>query len=169
MNGLTFVDANILIYARDLNQAEKQVTAAHCLHLLWQERSGRLSAQVLSEYYVAVTRKLKPGLGADDAWDDVKALMSWEPQAIDSAVLNRAREIELRYRTSWWDATIVAAAQLENCAILLSEDFHHGMVFGPVTVQNPFLARVEENSDACQVPAVARPRHRPRGRPASRA
>jgi hypothetical protein len=109
-------------------------------------------------------------LGADDAWDDVKALMSWEPQATDAAVLNRAREIELRYRTSWWDATIVAAAQAQNCAILLSEDFQHGMVFGPVTVRNPFLPRVEETThDTVYSSAVARPRHRPRGRPAGRA
>lgn len=170
MSGLTFVDANILVYARDSNQAQKQETAAQTLSLLWQERSGRLSVQVLSEYYVAVTRKLKPGLGADDAWDDVKALMSWEPQVLDAAVLNRAREIELRYHTSWWDATILAAAQAQNCAILLSEDFQHGMMFGPVTVRNPFLPKVEETTPATDYSsAVARPRYRPRGRPVSRA
>src|ERR1700675_5129379 len=111
-------------------------------------------------------RSRKPGLGADDAWDDVKALMSWEPQAIDAAVLNRAREIELRYRTSWCDATIVAAAQAQSCTILLSEDFQHGMVFGQITVRNPFTSTVDDESGAYQVPVLARPRHRSRGRPA---
>src|ERR1700687_1975464 len=110
MSELTFVDANILVYARDAGQSRKQKIAAHCLGLLWQERTGRTSVQVLSEYYVTLTRTLKPGARADDAGDDVRALMSWEPQPLDGEVLERAREIERRYRTSWWDATIIAAA-----------------------------------------------------------
>jgi predicted nucleic acid-binding protein len=166
MSELTFVDTNILVYVRDADQLRKRETAARCLQRLWQDRAGRLSVQVLSEYYVTLTQKLKPGLKADDAWDDVQALMSWAPQPIDCEVLNRAREIERRYRTSWWDATIVAAAQSQSCAILLSEDFQHGMVFGQVTVRNPFAPSIEEESDACRVPVVARPRHRFRGRPA---
>ena len=165
MSELTFVDTNILVYARDLYQPDKQETAARCLQRLWQDRTGRLSVQVLSEYYVTLTQKLKPGLEADDAWDDMQALMSWAPQAIDAQLLNRAREIERRYRTSWWDATIVAAAQAQSCTVLLSEDFQHGMVFGQVTVRDPFAPGIEEDPDAYQVPIVARPRHRPRGRP----
>lgn len=166
MSELTFVDTNILVYARDADQLPKRDTAVRCMQRLWQERAGRLSVQVLSEYYVTLTQKLKPGLEADDAWDDVQALMSWAPQPIDCEVLNRAREIERRYRTSWWDATIVAAAQSQSCAILLSEDFQHDMVFGQVTVRNPFAPTIAEESDAYQVPVVARPRHRFRGRPA---
>jgi predicted nucleic acid-binding protein len=165
MSELTFVDTNILVYVRDADQVQKQEIAARCLQRLWQDRAGRLSVQVLSEYYVRLTQKLKPGLDADDAWDDVQALMSWAPQPINCEVLNRAREIERRYRTSWWDATIVAAAQSQSCAVLLSEDFQHGMVFGQVTVRNPFAPAIAEESDAYQVP-VARPRHRFRGRPA---
>jgi len=166
MSELTFVDANILVYARDADHAQKQETASRCLQRLWQDRTGRLSVQVLAEYCVTLTRKLKPGLKADDAWDDVQALMSWLPQPIDREVLNRAREIERRYRTSWWDATIVAAAQSQSCAILLSEDFQHGMVFGQITVRNPFTSTVDDESGAYQVPVLARPRHRSRGRPA---
>jgi hypothetical protein len=68
--------------------------------------------------------KLKPGIKPDNAWDDAHALMSWEPQSIDSEVLKRAREIERRYLTSWWDATIAAAAEIQSCNILLSENFN---------------------------------------------
>jgi predicted nucleic acid-binding protein len=168
MNELTFVDANIFIYARDAGQAQKQTTAVRCLQVLWQERAGRTSVQALSEYYVTVTRKLKPGLKADDAWDDVQALMVWDPQAIDGELLERAREVERRYLTNWWDAMIVAAAAIQSCTILMSEGFQHGMVFGQVRVQNPFLARVEEIAGEYQVP-IARDRHRHRGRPAARA
>jgi predicted nucleic acid-binding protein len=166
MNEPTFVDTNILVYARDSDQGRKQKTAAHCLSVLWQERTGRTSVQVLSEYYVTLTRKLKPGIRADEAWDDVQALMSWDPQPIDVEVLERAREIERRYRTSWWDATIVAAAHSQSCAVLLTEDFRDGMAFGRLTVRNPFASRVEERGDPYQTPMVPRPRHRTRGRPA---
>ena len=169
MNEPIFVDTNILVYGRDSGRGAKQQTAAQCLKVLWRERSGRTSVQVLSEYYVTLTQKLKPGLKPEDAWDDVQALMSWDPQPIDGEVLERAREIERRYRTSWWDATIVAAAQMQSCTVLLSEDFQHGMVFGRVTVRNPFVSGVEESRAAYQVPVVPRPRHRGRGRPASAA
>jgi predicted nucleic acid-binding protein len=169
MNEATFVDTNVLVYARDSDQGVKHKTAARCLNVLWQERTGRTSVQVLSEYYVTLTRKLKPGVEAEDAWDDVQALMSWEPQPIDREVLERAREIERRYRTSWWDATVIAAAQTQSCTLLLSEDFQHGMRFGQLSVRNPFASRVEEGSGETRVPVLPRPRHRTRGRPASRA
>jgi len=166
MNELTFVDTNILVYARDSGQGQKQKAAAHRLNELWRERTGRTSVQVLSEYYVTLTRKLKPCVRAEDAWDDVQALMSWEPQPLDGEVLERAREVERRYRTSWWDATIVAAAQSQSCAVLLTDDFQDGMVFGRLTVRNPFAPRVEEKGDAHRVSVMPRPLHRARGRPA---
>jgi predicted nucleic acid-binding protein len=169
MSELTFVDTNILVYTRDSDQDQKQKIAAQRLSLLWQERTGRTSVQVLSEYYVTLTRKLKPGVRTEDAWDDVQALMSWEPQALDGEVLKRAREIERRYRTSWWDATIVAAAHAQSCTVLLSEDFQDGMAFGQIVVRNPFALRIEERSGAYRVPLVPRPRHRSRGRPAKSA
>jgi predicted nucleic acid-binding protein len=167
MNELTFVDADILVYARDSGQAQKQTTAIGCLQRLWREHTGRTSVQALSEYYVTLTRKLKPGLDADDAWDDVQALMSWEPQAIDGELLKLARDIERRFHTSWWDAMIVAAAEMQSCTLLLSEDFQHGMVFGQVRVHDPFLARVGDIAGEYQVP-IARARHRHRGRPLAR-
>jgi len=169
MTEYTFVDSNILVYVRDIDQGLKQHTALQCLSVLWRERTGRTSVQVLSEYYVTLTRKLRPGVKAEDAWDDVQALMSWEPQSIDVEVLERAREIERRYRTSWWDATIVAAAHAQSCKVLLSEDFQDGMMFGQLAVRNPFASHVGEESAQCHVPIMPRPRHRSRGRPAGAA
>jgi predicted nucleic acid-binding protein len=172
MNEIAFVDTNVLVYARDSRYPRQQSVAAVNLRNLWLHRSGRTSAQVLSEYYVTMTCKLSPGLAADDAWDDVQAFLSWNPQPIDAEVLTRAREIERRYQTNWWDAAIVAAAQLQGCNILLSEDFQHGMTFGAVTVRNPFASTVSEANASYSAGAstsLARPLHPPRGRPARRA
>jgi predicted nucleic acid-binding protein len=165
MTGSIFVDTNVLVYARDSAHAEKQAAAMRWVDTLWREQSGRTSTQVLSELYVTLTRKLRPGMRPNEAWDEIEALLAWDPLPVDRELMIRAREVEARYRLAWWDSMIVAAAQLQDCHTLLTEDLQHGMSFGAVTVRNPFVSR------AAEVPApyvgetgIAR-RHRPRGRP----
>ena len=120
---------------------------------------------MLSEYYVNVTRKLDPGLPADEAWDDVQALLAWEPQAIDGALLQRGRTVESRYGLSWWDSLVVAAAQAQGCSLLLTEDLQDGAAYGGVTARNPFTLSLGEEAAAYGAAPAAAPRHRSRGRP----
>lgn len=68
-----FVDTSILVYARDTTELEKHERAHQWLEHLWRQGTGRLSYQVLQEYYVTVTHKLSPGLPAADTRDDVRA------------------------------------------------------------------------------------------------
>lgn len=161
-----FVDTNVLVYARDAGEPHKQPRAAAWIERLWREQSGRTGAQVLSEYYVIVTRKLEPGLPAEEAWDDVTALMSWRPQPIDEALLQRGREVERRHRLSWWDSLIVGAAQLQGCAVLLTEDLQDGAVYGGVTIRSPFTLAVGEPGTSYI--ATAARGHPQRGRPKRR-
>jgi predicted nucleic acid-binding protein len=165
MTALVFVDTNVLVYARDAREPKKQVRATAWLEFLWQQQSGRTSTQVISEYYVALTRKLQPRVPSVEAWDDASAFLAWRPQAIDEAVMQRGREIEQRYRLAWWDSLIVAAAQLQSCALLLSEDWQDGADYGGVTVRNPFTLEVSEPAAMYDVSPVATRRHPPRGRP----
>ena len=67
----TFVDTNVLVYARDASEPDKQPRAEAWMQHLWRTRSGRTCVQVLNEYYVTVTRKLSPG-----STDRVLATMS---------------------------------------------------------------------------------------------
>lgn len=168
MTAAVFVDTNVFVYARDTRDPSKQAVAIHWLEELWVEQRGRTSMQVLSEYYTTVTRKLRPGVRPDDAWDDVAALFAWRPQDVGRAVLERAHDIERRHALSWWDSMIVAAAQLQNCELLLSEDLQHGWICGSVTVQNPFFDRIEEAQPGYAARAAPRSRHRARGRPRKR-
>ena len=168
MTGRTFVDSNVLVYARDTRDRAKQARAADWLAMLWRARTGRIGIQVLSEYYVTVTRKLHPGLSPTNAWDDVCDLFSWRPQSIDEALMRRGREIEQRHRLGWWDSLIVGAAQLQACALLLSEDLQDGGVYGGVTVRNPFTLPANEPIAAYLAAASATRPHPPRGRPKSR-
>ena len=159
-----FVDASVLVCARDANEAVKQSRAADWIARLWSERAGRTSMQVLSEYYVTVTRKIRPAMSTDAAWNDVRSYFAWQPQPIDRALLQGAREIEQRYRLSWWDSMVVAAAQLQDCAVLLTEDFPDGAAFGSVTVRSPFTLSAEEPRAQYELPSTAQ-RHPARGRP----
>jgi predicted nucleic acid-binding protein len=165
MTAAIFVDANVFVYARQAREPVKQPLAAQWLERLWRDRLGRTSVQVIGETYVTLTLKIEPALGAAEAWEYVSALFAWEPQPVDAAVARRARDIAVRYRLSWWDSLIVSAAQLQNCAMLLSEDLQDGAAYGSVVVRNPFTLGVHEGPGAyTPIPDVTRT-HRPRGRP----
>jgi len=79
MSAKCFVDTNILVYRRDSTETEKQPKAEEWLRQLWVNKSGRISTQVLNEYYVTVTQKLKPGLSKESARRDIRALAVWQP------------------------------------------------------------------------------------------
>lgn len=60
---------------------------------LWSSHEGRLSAQVLNEYYATVTGKLVPGLPLAEARGDVARLLTWSPLPVDAALIDDALEI----------------------------------------------------------------------------
>ena len=140
MTESVFVDTNVLVYRHDATDPIKQARADAWYIHLWRRRCGRLSFQVLQEMYATLTRKLKPGIAAPKAQRIVRALKAWQPIAIDFVVLERAWSLQERYALSWWDALIVAAAQLGTCRVLLTEDMQHRQVFGDVRVIDPFAS-----------------------------
>jgi len=79
MTARVFVDTNVLVNARDTTETEKQPWAELWLQALWKERRGGNRYQVLQKYYVTVTRKLEPGLPAQQARQDVQNLFVWNP------------------------------------------------------------------------------------------
>lgn len=139
MSDKVFVDTNVLLYARDVSQPARQPVAWRWLETLWRERRGCLSFQVLQEYYVNVTQKLRPGLPPSEARRDVRDLLAWDPVKTDGALLEYAWSLADRYGFSWWDAHIVAAARLADCAVLLSEDMQHGLDVNGTRIVNPFM------------------------------
>jgi predicted nucleic acid-binding protein len=138
MTGKHFVDTNLLVYARDDSEPAKRDRAREVMHRLWTSGSGRLSHQVLHEFYVTVTRKLKPGLTRDEAREEVRDLLSWNPVPISASLYECAWEIEERWNLSWWDSLIAASARLAGCSILLSEDMQDGLDLGGLRIVNPF-------------------------------
>ncbi len=111
---------------------------------LWQSRSGRISQQVLQEYYVTVTRKLRPGLPPATARDDVRALAHWNPIVTDMPLVEHAWMIEAKSGLAFWDALIVAAASFSGATTLLTEDLQDGAQIDNVLIVNPFRASPEQ-------------------------
>jgi predicted nucleic acid-binding protein len=133
-----FVDTNVLVYARDAGEPDKQPQAARWLEYIWRSQRGRLSTQVLGEYYVTVTRKLRPGLSVEEARRELRSLMAWDPLPVSAAVIELAWSLQDRFSLSYWDAQILGAAQIAGCSLLLTEDLQDGQVFDGLTVVNPF-------------------------------
>lgn len=143
-NAPVFVDTNVLVYSRDASAAEKQRRAREWLEALWRSRRGRLSRQVLHEYYVTVTQKLSPGMPRVEARADVRAFETWQPLASDLALLERAWSLQDSYAISFWDSLVVAAAMAAGCSHLLSEDLQAGQRFGELEVTDPFTTAPAE-------------------------
>lgn len=133
-----FVDTNVFVYLRDSRDPKKQARCAEWMGYLWDSRTGRVSSQVLQEYYVTVTGKLRPGLPLEEARDDVSALRSWVPRAVDVDLIEGTWEIQDRWGFSFWDSLIVAAAKAQDCEILLTEDLSHGQSLDGLRIVNPF-------------------------------
>jgi predicted nucleic acid-binding protein len=163
MSDLVFVDANVFLYARDPRDPAKQRRARDWIAHLWRSGLGRTSVQALSEFYWNATRKF--GVASAVAWGEVDALLAWKPRAVDVELIRAAREIETYHRLSWWDSTIVAAAQLEKCRVLLTEDLQDGSAIGTVVVRSPFTLELEQPAAAYEVAPVLASLHRRRGRP----
>ena len=149
-----FVDTNVLIYSEDGRSPGKQAQALAWLRVLWQQRSGRLSNQVLNEFYTNVTRKIQPPMQPGDARAEVRRYQRWQPWAIDHPTVETAWSVESRFGFSYWDALIVASAQTLGCRYLLSEDMQHGQVIDSVQILNPFLVGPEILDNDPSVPPV---------------
>jgi predicted nucleic acid-binding protein len=137
-----FVDTNVLLYSVDATDAAKHARARQWMDALWNTDSGRLSWQVLNEFYWNAVGKLKTP--AVRVRENVEALALWQPVDFGLGLLHRAWYWSDRGGVACWDSLILAAAESTGCKYLLSEDFQAGRKFGDLTVVNPFLASPED-------------------------
>ncbi len=137
--GRVFVDTNILVYAYDVDAAEKHTTAQDLLTRLWKSRQGVLSTQVLQEFYITVTRKLSTPLDPATARRVIAPYQAWPVQLIDVATVLEASEIAERHQLSFWDGLIVAAARQAGAERVLSEDLQADRVMESVRIENPLV------------------------------
>jgi len=138
-----FLDTNVLLYAVDDKDSAKRDRARQWLTVCWQRRCGRLSTQVLNEFYANARKKFETAISAGDARAEVRRYQNWKPWVIDHPTVETAWAVESRYGLNYWDALIVASAQHQGCTVLLSEDLQHDQQIDSVRIVNPFLVGPE--------------------------
>ena len=131
-----FFDTNILIYADDADAGPKTATARALLRRAMSERRGVLSTQVLQEFYVNATKKLR--LDGAAARARVEVYLSFDVVTVTPALLLAAVDLNRLDNVSFWDALVIRSAEHAGCDTLYSEDLQAGRRFGPVRIINPF-------------------------------
>ena len=127
-----FFDTNVLLCLL----SDDHTKADRAEHLL--AAGGVVSVQVLNEFVSVASRKLAMKWSeVRDCLEPVRMVLRIEPLTIGTH--DQALYIAERYKVSFYDALIVAAAKLAGCNRLYSEDLQHGQVFEKsLTVVDPF-------------------------------
>jgi len=103
-------------------------------------RKGVISYQVIQEFYNTMFKRFPNVLTPDDSERYLsKVLRRFSVVNSSTALFEQALELRNRYKFSWYDSLIVAAAIEAKCDLLYTEDLHHGQRFGELVVTNPFV------------------------------
>ncbi len=131
-----FIDTNILVYTLDPRNSNKHFKARNFLKNAIIEHNPVISTQVLQEFYVAATAKLK----ADPV--TVKAIVhnfqNLEIVNNDLELIEQAIDISTSAKLSFWDSLIIAAAEKAKCDVIFSEDLNSGRLYRGIRLINPF-------------------------------
>ena len=137
MHAECFLDTNVLVYAAAGRGRSEEAKRKRALELIDTQDFG-LSAQVLQEFYVTVTRRIAAPLSAEEAIEWIEQFEAFPCVAVDVALVKIAVEIGERFQVSYWDGCILAAAEALRAKTLYTEDLNPGQKYGSVVVENPF-------------------------------
>lgn len=137
MSARSFFDTNVLVYTDDQAAPAKQRRALDLVAEHRRNGTGVVSMQVLQEYFVTVTRKLK--LDATIARRKVEILGEFDVAAPEIADILAAIDLHRLHGFSFWDALVLRAAKQTGCTVLLSEDFPAGQEIDGILIVNPLL------------------------------
>ena len=136
MSAGRFLDTNVLVYAYDRDAASKRDVALAIVEEGWNRPGDvAVSVQVLQELYVNLERRGVPHAEATRIVDD---FTFWPVVENTVDLLHSAFEEQARWKISFWDALIVAAARTSGATELITEDLNHEQDYGGVRSINPF-------------------------------
>lgn len=136
MSERLFLDTNILLYADDEDSGAKRDRAREVIASAFEAGSGVVSTQVLQEYFVNATRKLR--LDPAKAEARVESYVGFEVIVVRVEHILQAITLHRVRALSFWDALIVTCAAESGCARLLTEDLQAGSRLAGVLIENPF-------------------------------
>ena len=140
MTGKVLIDTNILVYAYDLSESEKQQKSLTVLDRLVALDSAVISSQVLSEFFTTVTRKIPEPMALEDAEARVSHFCQiWPVLQVNEMIILEAIRGVKTHMLSYWDSLIWATARLNQVGTILSEDSSHDSYVEGVRFVNPLI------------------------------
>jgi len=136
MSVRSFFDTNVLAYVDDSDFPAKQRRALDLVAEHRRAGTGVVSIQILQEYFVAVTRKLRVDAGI--ARRKVELLAEFDVVGPDVSDILAAIDLHRLHQFSFWDGLVLRCAKQAGCRVLLTEDMQAGRKVDGVLIVNPF-------------------------------
>lgn len=136
VTGRSFIDTNVLIYADARDEPAKQRAALALIKQLYDGACGVLSTQVLQEYCNVALKKLR--LPDQHIRAQLDLYEQFEVVQVTPSIIRAGLELRQTHSVGFFDAIIVASAQIAGCSVLFSEDLNAGETMTGVRIINPF-------------------------------
>ena len=133
-----FVDTNLFVYSIDQREPEKKEKARAILRKIIDSHQLVISTQVIKEFYVVATTKLKAEKLI--VKNIIHSFRNMEVVNNDLELIEQAIDISLISQLSFWDSLIIAAAEKANCEVVYSEDLNTGQTYRGIMVIDPFIS-----------------------------
>lgn len=140
MSAKAFFDTNVLVYAFDKHEPEKQAIAKRLIGQFGGDGQLIVSTQVLQELYVTLSKMGKQALPAEEVEEIVNDFAEYPLVQVDKMIIASAMKRHQSKAFSFWDSLIVEAALQADCRVLFSEDMQDGRQIGQLVIRNPFKA-----------------------------
>ena len=139
---MRLTDTNVLLYAvSPLPEDDDKRSRARDL---LRRSDLAVSVQVFQEFYHQATRPTRLGrLTHEDALAFLGSLLKFPVQDVTLDVFRDAVAISGRFRLSYWDGAILAAARALGCEAVYSEDLSAQQDYDGLRVINPFREEVD--------------------------
>lgn len=132
-----FLDTSVLLYS--ISGRPEDAIKREIAETILDGDNWAISVQVLQEFAYQAMRPSRPdALRADQVESLVRHWLNFDVQTLNGDIVISAVRLSARYKFSYWDSAIIAAAQAQNCTRLLTEDLTHGQIVEGILVVNPF-------------------------------
>ena len=134
-----FLDSNIFVYLFDASVTNRHTLSRAVVTDAIKSARGVISFQVVQEVLNVITTKMPTPVSIEDAREFFDTVLKpmWRVYP-NSNLYHRALNIRSRYRYSFYDSLIIAAALGSGCSELISEDLQAGQTIDGLTIINPF-------------------------------
>ncbi len=140
------IDTNVLVYAYDPRDREKQERALLVLDGLIKSERATISVQCMSEFFNVVTLRLPEPMTREDALIRVERMARvYRVFDLTATVILEGCRGSAQHGLSLWDSLIWAVAKLNQVPYVLTEDAEHWRFLEGVRFLNPFSSAFDLN------------------------